>query len=130
MKAYSMDLRERIVAARGAGESVGSVAQRFGVCTKTVRVYEKRAAQGQLSPTPRPGKACRLSEAEHAALRALVRERSDWTLAALAQVWQERNGQELPSSTLHDALGRLGVTYKKRVASPKNAVPKNAPRLV
>ena len=122
MKAYSMDLRERIVGARRVGESVESVARRFGVCTKTVRVYEKRASQGRLSATPRPGRACRLSEADHAALVTLVRERSDWTLASLAQAWRERGGCELPSSTLHDALGRLGITYKKRVVSPKNAV--------
>lgn len=130
MKTYSMDLRERIVSARRAGESVERVAQRFGVCTKTVRVYEKRAAQGRLCPTPRPGKARRLSQADHAALVLLVQERSDWTLASLAQAWQERSGQQLPSSTLHDALGRLGVTYKKRVASLKNAAPTSAPRLV
>ncbi len=122
MKSYSLDLRERIVGARKVGESVASVAQRFGVCTKTVRMYEKRAAQGRLSPTPRLGRVCRLSEADHAALAALVQERSDWTLASLAQAWQERGGCELPSSTLHDALGRIGMTYKKRVVSPKNAV--------
>ncbi len=118
MKAYSMDLRERIVSSRRAGESVESVAQRFGVCTKTVRVYEKRAAQGRLSPTTRRGKARRLDEAAHAQLGAIVRERSDWTLACLAQTWQERGGEELPSSTLHDALVRLQMTHKKRVVSP------------
>jgi transposase len=123
-----MDLRERIVAARGQGESVESVAQRFGVCSKTVRVYEKRASQGRLSPTPRPGKARRLSAAEHEALGALVQERPDWTLASLSQAWQERGGQELPSSTLHDALVRLKMTYKKRVASPKSSAPTSAPR--
>jgi transposase len=131
MKAYSMDLRERIVTARHSGERVESVAKRFGVCTKTVRVYEKRAAQGRLSPTPQTGKARRLSEPEHQALRNLVQERSDWTLASLAQAWQEHtqpDGQALPSSTLHDALKRLGLTYKKRVASPQNAAPKNALR--
>jgi transposase len=131
MKAYSMDLRERIVAARCLGESVEGVAKRFGVCTKTVRVYEKRAAQGRLAPTPQTGKARRLSDQEHEALRALVQERSDWTLACLAQSWQERtapDAPELPSSTLHDALKRLGLTYKKRVASPQNAAPKNVLR--
>lgn len=131
MKAYSMDLRERIVAARGSGESVEGVAKRFGVCTKTVRVYEKRAAQGRLAPTPQTGKARRLSDQEHEALRNMVQERSDWTLASLAQSWQERTQPEepeLPSSTLHDALKRLGLTYKKRVASPQNAAPKNALR--
>ncbi len=126
MKAYSLDLRERIVAARGAGESVERVAERFGVCTKTVRVYEKRAAQGRLAPTPQTGKVCRLSAAQHQELRTLVQQRSDWTLAVLSQAWQERTQQVLPSSTLHDALKRVGVTYKKRVVSPKNAVLKNA----
>lgn len=123
-----MDLRERIVAARGNGESVESVAQRFGVCTKTVRVYEKRAAQGRLCPTPRPGKARRLSQDEHVALGALVRQRSDWTLACLAQAWHERGGAELPSSTLHDALVRLEMTHKKRVVSPTSDARSNARR--
>lgn len=125
MKAYSLDLRERIVAARNAGESVESVAERFGVCTKTVRVYEKRAAQGRLAPTLQTGKACRLSAVQHQELRALVQERSDWTLASLAQAWQARTQQVWPFSTLHDALKRVGVTYKKRAASPKNAVLQN-----
>lgn len=122
-----MDLRERIVSARRAGESVESVAQRFGVCTKTVRTYEKRAALGRLSATPRKGKARRLDEAAHAQLGAMMQERSDWTLASLAQQWQERGGEVLPSSTLHDALVRLKITHKKRVASPANGVRPNAP---
>lgn len=120
-----MDLRDRIVSARRAGESVESVAARFGVCTKTVRVYEKRAAQGRLSPTPRTGKARRLDEAAHAQLGAMVRQRSDWTLASLAQAWHQRGGEELPSSTLHDALVRLEMTHKKRVASLPSAARPN-----
>jgi transposase len=127
MKAYSMDLRERIVSARRSGEDVESVAQRFGVCTKTVRTYEKRAALGCLWPTPRKGKARRLSEAAHVQLGALVQERSNWTLASLAQEWQDRGGEVLPSSTLHDALVRLKITHKKRVSSPANDVSLNEP---
>lgn len=122
MKAYSMDLRERIMGARRAGASVASVAQRFGVCTKTVRVYEKRAAQGCLAPAPRPGKAPRLSHDEHQRLRALVSEKSDWTLPALSVAWQQRTGQEVPPTTLRDALHRLEITHKKRVASPPSVV--------
>lgn len=123
MKAYSMDLRERIVSARRDGESV---AQRFGVCSKTVRVYEKRAAQGRLCPTPRPGKARRLDSSEYEALVALVKERSDWTLPTLSKEWHERTGQNVPPTTLRDALHRLKITHKKRVALPANAVKSNA----
>ncbi len=125
MKAYSMDLRERIVSARRAGERVASVSERFGVCSKTVRVYEKRAAQGRLCPTPRVGKARRLSESEHEVLGTLVTQRSDWTLATLSEAWQERTGQSVPPTTLRDALHRLKMTHKKRVASPPSSARSN-----
>ena len=121
MKAYSMDLRERIVAARVQGETVESVAQRFGVCTKTVRVYEKRAVQGRLPTTPRPGKTRRLSPEQHQELLILVQQRSDWTLLSLGQAWQERTGEVLPRSTLYDYLRRLNLSYKKSRAWQKNA---------
>ena len=126
MKAYSMDLRERIVSARRDGGSVKSVSERFGVCSKTVRVYEKRSAQGRLCPTPRMGKARRLSVGEHEALGALVKERSDWTLSALSEAWQEKTSQSVPSTTLRDALHRLKMTHKKRVVSLPSAVQPNA----
>lgn len=125
MKAYSLDLRERIVNARRHGDSVAQVAQRFGVCTKTVRGYEQRARQGRLAPTPRRGKARRLSEADHAALVTLVQTRSDWTLDSLAHAWQDTGGVALPSSTLHDALRRLKITRKKRVVSLTSGLPQN-----
>lgn len=130
MKAYSMDLRERIVSARRNGESVKSVSERFGVCSKTVRVYEKRAAQGRLRPTPRVGKARRLSVGEHEALGAVVKERSDWTLLTLSEEWHTRSGQSVPPTTLRDALHRLKMTHKKSLVSPVNAARSNEKPLV
>lgn len=116
-----MDLRERIVLARQAGESVLSVSQRFGVCTKTVRTYQSRASKGQLEPRPRPGKAPRLRPEHEEAFVAMVAEKSDWTVDGLSLEWERRSGVLLPRSTLHDHLKRLGARYKKRVAWPKNA---------
>lgn len=46
--AYSMDLRERVVAALKQGESASQVARRFCVATPTVCDWRKRAEQGQL----------------------------------------------------------------------------------
>ncbi len=97
MKAYSMDLRERIVLARESGESVVSVAQRFGVCTKTVRAYQSLASKGQLSPRPIPGKAPRLRPEQEAAFVAMVADKSDWTVEQLSLEWQRRSGVLLPS---------------------------------
>ncbi len=120
-----MDLRERIVSARLAGESVKGVSERFGVCSKTVRVYEKRTAAGCLRPTPRLGKARRLSVEEHASLGALVKARSDWTLLGLSEEWHTRTGQKVPPTTLRDALHRLKITHKKSLVLPVNAANSN-----
>lgn len=67
-KAYSMDLRTRIVAAREVGQSVVSVARRFEVCTKTVYQYCAQAKRGALAPRPLPGRTPVLSPEQTADL--------------------------------------------------------------
>ena len=73
MRAYSMDLRERIVAACASGEKEGIVAQRFGVCIRTVQRYVARSAHNTLPPTPIPGRPARvLPEQEAAFVKRLL----------------------------------------------------------
>lgn len=108
-----MDLRERVVAACGAGQSQAEVARRFSVCSKTVERYVALAKAGQLAPRPLPGRAPRVSADQHEALRALVQEDPNRTLAQMSLLWQERTGQVLSTSTLPDALKRVGGRFKK-----------------
>ncbi len=122
MSSYSMDLRERIVSACAAGATQKSVSLQFGVCLKTVQRYVRRARLGTLAPKPLPGKAWRLDVTGHQQLTELVASRSDWTLETLARQLHAQTGVLLASSTLHDALRRQGLSYKKRVVSPANAV--------
>jgi transposase len=122
MRAYSMDLRERIVAACASGETAGSVAQRFGVCSRTVQRYVERARRDALVPTPIPGRPSRLACEEEAAFVALLQESPNRTLLQLQEEWQQRSGVFFPSSTMHDHIQRLGGRFKKRVVSPANAV--------
>src|SRR5918997_1202287 len=54
VQAYSMDLRERIVAAVDAGLTQGQAAERFGVSLRTVERYlARRRATGSLAATGR-----------------------------------------------------------------------------
>ena len=122
-----MDLRERVVCALLQGESVVSVALRFGVCERTVRRYRKRALAGELAPHPIPGKPPRLPKDQEGAFVAMVQESSNWTLVSMQEEWHKRTGVFLPSSTLHDHLKRLGGHYKKRAVSPVSATKTNAP---
>lgn len=118
MKPYSIDLRERIVAASLQGASQVGVAAQFGVCVKTVQRYVKRHNEGELAPRVPPGGPRRVSAEQEPVLMALMQERSDWTLQSMALEWERRSGVLLPRSTFHDHLVRLGGRYKKRVASP------------
>jgi len=113
MSAFSMDLRERIVAACGEGASQKSVAQRFGVCAKTVQRYVARASRGELAPHPLPGRTPRLRADQEAAFVAMVQQNSNWTIDQLCVEWEARCGTVLPRSTLHDHLRRLKGRYKK-----------------
>jgi transposase len=117
-----MDLRKRIVASCALGEDIGEVAQRFGVCTRTVQRYLDRSGRDALSPTPIPGRPARVASEEEAAFVSMLEESSDWTLLQLQDEWHKRSGVFLPRSTLHDHVKRLKGRYKKRVASPPNAV--------
>lgn len=118
MKAYSMDLRERIVAARAAGESVAQVAQRFGVCTKTVYDYCAKARRGALAPRPLPGRVRGIGPEQEPSLIAMVQENADLTLEEMCHLWRERTGVCVPRSTLHDAVRRAGMRFKKNTRRP------------
>jgi len=122
MRAYSMDLRERIVAACASGETASSVAHRFGVCSRTVQRYVERARRDALVPTPIPGRPSRLAREKEAAFVAMLEESPNRTILLLQEEWQKRSGVFLPSSTMHDHIQRLGGRFKKRVASPPSAV--------
>jgi len=116
MKAYSVDLRERIVAAAEQGHSLRSVAQLFSVSAATVSRYacQKRLRQ-TLAPKPSPGSKQRLGTATTAALVAQVEAKQDQTVTEL-HAWLKEHYPDVPVSraTVHRTLTRAGLTYKKR----------------
>jgi transposase len=73
-RAYSLDLRERVVAAVGSGQSCREVAARFGLAVSTVVKWRQRyRATGDMAAKPRGGSK----------LRALV-DVKDWVLGRVA----------------------------------------------
>ena len=87
MKAYSNDLRQRVVAAYDAGdETQEQVAARFAVSTSWVRkILRQRRAVGSIDPRPHGGgHAPAFDGAAEAKLRQAVREDPDATLEETA----------------------------------------------
>ena len=114
VKAYSQDLRERIVSSCRSGRSVAEVASLFQVSEVAVRKYLRLVESGSSLAVGRsPGKPPRLRPEQEEAFVALMEEGSDWTLEKLGQEWHRRSGVLLPRSTLHDHVKRLRGRYKK-----------------
>lgn len=112
MRAYSLDLRTRIVAAVEAGQPQAVVARRFGVAVTTIRNYRRLHAEtGGLAPRPRPGDAPEIGPAQYLALRAQLAAHPDATLAQHGATWVETQGQAVSVTTLWRTIGRLGWTH-------------------
>ena len=114
MRAYSLDLRERIVAAVAAGEAHPAVARRFGVAVATVGNYLRlQRRTGGLTPRPRPGGRPEIGPEGYPALQVQLRAEPDATLAQHCVTWAETQGQIISISTMGRTIARLGWTWKK-----------------
>lgn len=111
MRAYSMDLRERVWADCQAGMAAPAVAQKYSVSASWVRrLKQRRKATGSLAPRPpSPGRPSTLAPHD-ARVRELVRTDPDATLAEL----RTRLGLRVSISALHNYLVRIRLSLKKR----------------
>ena len=123
MKAYSTDLRQRVVAAYDAREGTQEqVAARFAVSGSWVRkLLRQRRATGSIEPRPHGGgHAPAFDPAADARLRQAVRDDSGATLEELGRA----AGVACSASAVHRAVDRLGVTRKKsRGGRPSRTAP-------
>jgi transposase len=116
MKAYSLDLRQRVVSAYEQGEgSISEIASRFGVCPAFVKkMLRQWRESGDLSPRPHGGgKPKSLTERQQRLLRRKVRDEGDISLAELQSFLAERESVEVHVSTISRALSALGLPLKK-----------------
>lgn len=119
MKAYSLDLRHRIVAAVvDQQQHPHDVAARFSVSPDTVKRYVRLAHADDLQPKTSPGRPRAIGPEHDAALRAQLAAHDDATLAEHCQLWQEAQGVAVSQATMSRAIRRLGWTRKKRRWQP------------
>ncbi len=112
MRAYSNDLRERVVAACDARDGTRQqIAARFSVSVAWIRrLLQRRRETGSIAPKPRGGGRAPAFDAEAGRrLREAVRADADATLQELARA----AGVACCASAVHRALERLGITRRK-----------------
>jgi transposase len=129
-KAYSLDLRERAVAAVEAGLLQAEVVRLFGMSLATLKrwLLKRRNGLSLASKDYRRGFPAQFSSPEAlAALRAQLDAEPDGRLIDHCQRWQERTGQSVSVATLHRARRALGWTHKKKGWWLPSATKQNAP---
>jgi transposase len=116
MKSYSVDLREKIVAAHiEKNISIRKVANIFSVTKSLVqKLVKQKKLEGNLQPKLR-GKPqfSHLTNAD-IELRELVETHPDATLRELCELFAHKTGNWVGRSAMCSALQKLGLNRKKK----------------
>lgn len=124
MKAFSTDLRQRVLTAALADDAVErEVADRFGVSRGFVQKIKRRwRSAGTAEPVQqRRGPTPALSDDDRTALAERVRDMSDATDAEHRAWLAAERGVVVSVSTVNRTLIRMGLTRKKKSSAPTSA---------
>ena len=114
VKAYSSDLRTKIVAAVDHGRPKTEVARVFGVGLSTVKRYLKQHREtGSLAPKRHPGRAPTIRPAQRPLLWSQLEAHPAAFLDEHCRRWEEQTGTRLSTATMSREIRRLGFTRKK-----------------
>jgi transposase len=114
MKAYSSDLRERIVQAVHDGQSQPAAARTFAVSPATVKRYMAQYRRtGSLVPKRSSGRPPHIRPADHPALRAQLAAAPAATLAEHCATWEQSHGMRVSVPTMYRAIRAVAWTRKK-----------------
>ena len=126
MKAYSVDLREKILQA--CDQRFGpqrSIARLFGVSQSFIeKLLRRRRRTGAIVPRPHAGgRHASCDEAALALVRRLVQGHPDATLAELCEQLATRRGLRISVPTMSRVTKQLGLPRKKNHSTPASRTP-------
>jgi len=123
MRAYSHDLRQRILHAVDQGKPRAEIIKTFEVSSATIKRYLKlRRETGDVKAKAIPGRSAKKGAALQAGLPSQLEAHPDATLAEHCQIWETEQGTQVSPATMSRAILRLGWTRKKKTlrASEQN----------
>ena len=131
MKAYSLDLRQKIL--RACDQRLGSqraIATLFGVSQSFVeKLLRRHRATGDISPRPHAGGRRALCDATALAhVRRLLQAHPDATLAELSAQLQAQHGLHVSVPTMGRIVLSLKLPRKKSRSMPMSARPTGSSR--
>ena len=113
MKAYSEDLRKKILQAVDRGMPKSEAARAFGVSRSSVKRYAAARREGKpLAPKKHPGSKPKLDQRARKLLEADVDQRLALTLKERRRFLKEMVGVSVSESTLSRLLRKMGFSPK------------------
>ena len=119
MKAYSMDLRKRVMAAYDSGRyTLKQVAQRFDVTARWIQqLRQRRELEGTIAAHPQnQGRKPAFRGKQLEELNEFVQRQPDATLEEIKEHFAEKITCSIVA--IHYTLKRLGWRYKKKRYEP------------
>ena len=114
MKAYSQELRKKIIEAVDRGMGKSATARAFGVSLSSVKRYAKMAREGRpLVPKRRPGSRPKVGQAGRRLLEDDLGRRPAASLSKRREYLKRVAGISVSESTVSRLLKSLGWTRKK-----------------
>src|SRR5829696_6965830 len=121
MRAYSEDLRRKIVDAIGRGMPKAEAAGTFGIGISTLKRYATKARRGEpLQPGKAPGKPPKIDERVGKLLEEDLKEDPFATLRERCEYVEAVSGVSVSRSTMCRTLARIGSTRKNGGESPRS----------
>jgi transposase len=120
MKAYSLDLRQKIVETYVEGNiSQRQLAKQFRVALSFVeKLLKQHRETGNIAPKKRMNQTpTKLNDEQLKVLEHLVEENNDATLEELRELLEQKTGVRIGRSTVDRMLRKLDLTVKKNTAS-------------
>lgn len=114
MRAYSQDLRERVVHAIDQGKPQNEVSTLFEVSSSTIKRYlRQRREQGHLHPKKITGRPPTKRASLQMHLLAQLEAYPDATLQEHCEAWEAQGGMKVSLATMGRAIQWFGWTRKK-----------------
>jgi transposase len=113
MRAYSEDLRKKIVRAVERGMPKARAARLFDVSLSSVKRYSRTATKGgSLEPRKSPGRPRKIGEKARTLLERDAEERPGATISQRRRFLEHVTGTSLSDSTVRRLMKRLGFSQK------------------
>jgi|SRR5215210_3740347 len=114
MKAYSEDLRRKIIDALKRGTPKSGAATLFGVSLSSVKRFARMDRDGlPLAPKKPPGRPQKSDESTRRLLEADLAERPAATASERRRYLEHMTGKSMSDSTVRRLVRRLGHSRKK-----------------